>query len=423
MVILVLGLGFYWALANKNIPSNDIANLIDQKIEVVGIIDDEVINYDNSNKFVLKTFENPNNSSSKISVITPRYPEYRYGDKLKISGLLKKPQEGFETAYLFKDDIYSVLIFPKIEILETNQGNLIYQYLFSFKNRFEGIINSSLSEPHSSLLNGMLFGERLPKDLKEDFIKVGISHLTALSGFNVLIIATFLFSVFNYLLVDRVIAFYFSLIFITLFVLMTGASASVVRAGIMVAVFLLARKIGRPFSVLPSLVLALVVMVIFDPKILIFDIGFQLSFLATLGLIYLYPVFEEKLKNWGNFLSLREYFSASLSAQIFLLPVIIYSFGSLSLLSPVVNILILPTVPAIMFLGFLSGFVGFLSGLMANLVSMVNYLFLEYIIVITKFFTSFELVSIYVGKVSIIFVVVYYLGLIWFIRRNLLKLV
>lgn len=420
--ILSFVLGFFLAVGGNSLGEFHVLRYNGQEIFLEGEIIEEIKIYDKSIKFVFEAEKiGDGKAEGRILVTGGRYPKYEYGDRLKISGRLKAPENsGFDIkTYLAKDDIYSVMDFPKIELIESGGGNLIYKLLFAFKNKFENAIEQGLSEPSASLMKGILFGERLPMDLKEVFVKTGVAHITALSGFNVSIIALFLFAAFDYFMVSRTVSFYLSVVFIILFTLMTGASASVVRAAIMGILLITARKIGRPYTAIYALIFAGVIMVFLNPKVLVFDLGFQLSFLSTLGLIYLYPILENKFSGLPDFLSFKEYLGATLASQIFVLPLLIYNFGQLSLIAPLANILILPAVPLSMFFGFLGGFVGLISISAAKFIFFFIFIFLEYMIKITGFLASFSYSAIYLGSVSIIFVIFYYFVLTVFIKDSI----
>ncbi len=416
---LIFILGVCW-FSLSNIKSDiSISRNNGQSVILEGIITEEVKIFNNSVRFVLGAERvNGQRTSGKVQVVANSYPQYSYGDRLRVSGNLREPEEGLfkEKSYLAKDDIYSVLIFPEIDLISRGNGNPFYGVLFSFKKSFERTIEKGLSEPYASLLKGIIFGESLPKDLKENFIKTGVSHITALSGFNISIIAFFLFFIFDYFMFGRTLAFYLSILFIMLFALMTGASASVIRASFMATLLLVARKIGRPYSAVYALIFAGLIMIIFNPKIIAFDLAFQLSFLATLGLIFLYPDLENKFSKIPDFLKLRQYLSATLAAQIFVLPLLIYKFGGLSLISPLVNILILPMIPIIMILGFLGGFLGLISTFISEIVFMFAYLPLLYIVKISEFFARFPGGFVYLGKLPVVFVILSYLSLFLFLQ-------
>ncbi|MBI2003478.1 MAG: ComEC/Rec2 family competence protein [Parcubacteria group bacterium] len=182
-------------------------------------------------------------------------------------------------------------------------------------------------------------------------------------------------------------AFWVTVLAIAAFTVLTGASASVIRAALMGILVLLAYREGRFYSMTNSIVLAGTVMIALNPKVLRFDAGFQLSFLATLGLVRLAPFFKEKLEKLPEFFNFKENFVATLSAQLAVLPVILYNFGNFSLVSLPANVLILPIIPVTMLFGFLAGISGLVWLPLGNLVGLAAWLLAEYEILIVRLFS------------------------------------
>lgn len=278
---------------------------------------------------------------------------------------------------------------------EIKKFTQLQKSLFELKSNFEKSINKTLPEPQASFLAGLTVGARrsLPEEFKEDLIKTGTIHLVALSGYNVTIIAQFVNLFFGTFL-SRQISFWLAIIFITLFALMTGASASIVRAAIMGILVLIARRESRLYNVRNALIFSGSLMVFQNPQILIWDIGFQLSFLATLGLIYFTPFFEKRLGKITNFLNIKESLIATLSAQSAVLPFLLFYFSRLSLISPLANIFILPFVPFSMLLGFLIGVSSFIFLPLAHLFALPAWLLLTYKIKIIEILASLPYSSI-----------------------------
>lgn len=245
-------------------------------------------------------------------------------------------------------------------------------------------ISRALPEPQASYLAGVLVGVRrdIPSDLKQAFRRTGTSHLTALSGYNVTVIA----NMFGFMTRSLLI----SIGGIILFVLATGASPSVVRAAIMGALVLLARREGREFNMKTALLAAVALMLFFDPELLRGDIGFQLSVLATAGLLYIAPYFDSLLRFMPARFGVREAASATLAAQIATFPLILYYFGAVSLLAPLANILVVVTVPAVMAAGLVAGLAGIALPPLSAIFAFPAYLILSYQIGIIQFFASLD---------------------------------
>lgn len=356
-------------------------------VSVLGVICEEVDKRRSSIKITVCTEE----TYGKILVTLPKYPNYEYGDKVQLKGNLQAP-ENFEDFsyqnYLARYDIYSVMYFPEISVISKNHGSLFFHFLFKVKVFFESRIEIIFPEPHSSLLAGLILGSRrgIPEDLMEKFNAVGLTHIIAISGYNVTIVIAAISGLFRFL--RRKLRIIFSVLAILIFVFLVGCSASVVRAAIMGILALFAVWVGRKSEVGISLLFAAFLMTLFNPKILVYDISFQLSFAATIGLIYISPFLERVFKKVPSFFAVKESLVMTLSAQAATIPLILLYFGRFSLIAPLANVLVLPLVPFAMFLGFaavlldtvflkfLSLIVGYVGwGVLEVIISIVEVLF------------------------------------------------
>ncbi|MBU2539625.1 competence protein ComEC family protein [Patescibacteria group bacterium] len=293
--------------------------------------------------------------SGKVLIKTNKYPGYNYADVILIKGLLKTPQqfEGFDYKdYLAKKGIFSLIDWPEIELFAKEDYSNFWQFsygqILKFKNKIRENINQNFSFTESKLLSGILLGDQasFSEEFKEKLNTTGLRHITAISGMNVAIICSVLMSLFLGIGLWRNQAFYLTVIFIFLFVAMIGFQPSVVRAGIMGAIMLLAQKFGRLSTSTRAIVITATIMLLLNPMLLRWNIGFQLSFLAILGIVLLSKPIESFLKfiPQEKFINLRSIISATLSAQIFTLPILIYNFGQISLIAPITNILVVPIV-------------------------------------------------------------------------------
>jgi len=325
--------------------------------------------------------------SVKLLATVDRYPEYKYGDELKIIGKLQTPPifEDFNYKnYLLKDGIYSVIYYPQIEIIARGRASGAYAKILEFKKKLRQSIGENISPPQSAILGAMLLGDknRLSDDWKEKLNIVGIRHITAVSGLHIVLLSGILVSFFLWLGFWRNQAIYFSLVLIAFFVLMTGLQSSGIRAGIMGSLFLLAQKFGRKAASFRSLTLAAAVMLTINPLLLFYDVGFQLSFLAALGIISLSAIFKRWLK--------LDILAMTFSAYFFTLPVLIYNFGQVSLAAPLTNLLILPFVYWIMLFGFVFALAGMFWSIPGLILSFPCWFLLGYLIKITEFFNQFS---------------------------------
>ncbi len=213
-------------------------------------------------------------------------------------------------------------------------------------------IMSDYHSPQSDLLAGILLGvqETMTEGLRQEFRATGTSHIVALSGFNVTIIITVMAGALS-ALIGRRLAVAPMMVFVIAFVIMTGASASVTRAAVMAIIALLAVQLGRPVAISRVLAYALVAMTAINPLLLGYDLGFQLSFLATIGLVYCSALLETRLRFIPATFALRSNFATTLGAMVATEPLLLWTFGRLSIVAPLVNLAVLPFIPLIMATG------------------------------------------------------------------------
>ncbi|MBE7467884.1 MAG: DNA internalization-related competence protein ComEC/Rec2 [Anaerolineae bacterium] len=312
--------------------------------------------------------------SGLLLVRAPRYPERFYGDRLTVAGQLETPPvfEDFSYKdYLARFGIHSLMRRPRIELIASNQGNPFWTALLVFKTRASQTINRLLAEPYASLLNGILLGIEtgIPKGLYETFNLTGTSHIIVISGSNISLIAG-IFLLLGQKILGKRYAPPLAIGGIIIYTFLVGADAAVSRAAVMGCVFVLAIWVGRPGLALNSLIFSGFVLTLLNPLILA-DVGFQLSFTATLGLILLVPPLERsmfgllqrllKTERVGLAMALlNELLIVTLAAQIITGPLIVYHFGRLSLVSLLTNLLILPVQPPVMIVGGLATLAGML---------------------------------------------------------------
>ncbi len=335
----------------------------------------------------------------RVLIKTNLYPEYFYGDTLKLNGKAETPENfsGFDYQnYLAKDNIFLISQYPEITLINRPANKSFYGYLLDIKKSFIDIINKILLEPQASFLAALLVGAKrtLPPDLVDAFNRTGTSHIVAISGYNISIVSIMLLNFLSYLLLPRRLIFWLVGIGLVLFTLIAGAGASVVRAAIMGGLLILAKREGRSYQITNAIIFAGTAMLFFNPYLLRYDASFQLSFLATLGLVYLAPHFNKWFSRLPNFLSFRANLAATLSAQIMTLPIILFGFGRFSLIAVLANVLILPVVPLTMLFGFLAGLMGLISLKIAAIFILPAWFMLSYQIWVVKILSLLPFASI-----------------------------
>ncbi|MCX6761943.1 MAG: ComEC/Rec2 family competence protein [Candidatus Moranbacteria bacterium] len=351
----------------------------------------------------------PNNTDYNILIQESAYKNFAYGDELELKCQLAIPKNMADStfdykAYLARQDIFYLCQKPQIEKTGQNLGNGFYATVVALKNKFSAKIYALIPSPEAGLLEGLIIGGsgNLSKEIQADFSRTGMTHIVAVSGYNITIVAQYLMILGFFIGLWRRQAFWFALIGIWIFILMTGFPTSAIRAGVMGTLLLYAMKNGRLANAGNAIIFSATVMLWWNPLLLRYDVGFQLSFLATIGIVYFYPIFEkffgEKLKKYPTIISLiSEILFMSLSAQIFVLPIILFNFQALSLISPVTNILVLPILPFTMLIGFLAVAVSFIFQPLAVLFSWLAYLSLRYEIFVIHYFANLKFSALAVG--------------------------
>ncbi len=387
---LAFGIGFVFGVSRFlfSIPDfgiHDVAYYrdISRTVTVEGIIMTEVDTRSDRQYLLIKTLWLEDNNyrdavHGKLLVKAKRYPEYSYGDKIKIQAKLVSPPTFDTFSYsdlLAKDDIYVVAYNPKIYLLAHAQGEPFWALVFGIKTTLSERINELFSEPEAGLVAGLLLGLRrsIPADIMDDFSRAGLTHILAISGYNVSLMVVIFGLIFQR--AGRRWRFFGMLGGILFLVLFTGFSASIIRAALMGGFVLFAILRGRKSNGLLMLFLSAFIMVFFQPRMLTVDLSFQLSFLATLGLIMCLPFIEKYSKKLPHFL--EENLSVTLAAQVFTTPLILYKFGKFSLIAPVANILFLPFVPIIMFFSFFGILISYIFPSFAMIFNSVAWVLLK----------------------------------------------
>lgn len=390
-----------------------------KKVEIVGVVDSEP-EKDIVTKFVVEVLsvDEKKDIRGKILVTVRNYPEREFGEKIKISGEVKEPEDFEDFSYknyLSRFGVYSVMSFPEVEPTKSQfvergfTENIWFQTRFrlnSLRKIFETGIEMTLPEPHASFMSGLILGSKksIPDWLLDEFKITGTTHIIALSGFNITIIVVVLKNLTHGL--SRRLSFWFPILSVFLFVVLTGAQASVVRAAIMGSMLLLATRLGRQGNAFVSIAFTAAAMICLNPLILRFDIGFQLSFAALVGLIYVAPFIDKYFLRLPKIIA--ENLSLTLAAQIAAAPIIIYNFKTFSFIAPVANVLILPLIPLVMAIGFISSVLAILFEPLGRLLGYLAFGFLEYMIRVVEYLSSVPIASIDIEMKSPIYILVYY---------------
>jgi competence protein ComEC len=371
-------------------------------------------------------------------VYVERYPAYRYGDELTLNGRLLQPAsfDDFDYAcYLARQDIYTVMFYPEVTLTASDRGSPVLGWIFTVRHRLEQNLARVLPEPQASLAQGILLGLRgnIPADINNDFKRSGLTHILAISGMNLTIIAGLLVGLFTRLLGKR----HYVYVWLTAgtvwgYVLLTGLSASVVRAAIMASVFLLAELAGRQKNAGPALWLAALIMALANPLVL-WDVSFQLSLIAMFGIIYLSPHLKDFVKPAEERVTSRipvagplaglilESLALTLAATIVVWPLLVSYFGQVSVVTPLTTLLATPLLPAIILLSMAAALAAFIYFPLAVVLGWLTWFFTSCLSWLAWFFSRLPGAARPVNLTSPGLIVVYYTMLLvmyWLLARR-----
>ena len=340
-------------------------------------------------------------------------PLYAEGQELEVSGILR----------LYDPPPPDPRRFPigRIDrpVIETRPGSGggATGLLAEVRNRIDSAIEQALPEPHSALLSAILLGIRadIPRPLMNDMNAAGLTHLIAISGYNVTLLAIVIRRLAGVLLGRR--AVFVVMAVLPMYAILVGADPPVVRATIMAELVLFAWIVGRESHLLTTLMLSAAAMTLVDPEIL-GQASFQLSFVATLGLVTLAPRISAALGFMPRLLA--EVIAVAVAAQILVSPLLAVHFGRLSLLAVPANVMATPISPWVMSSGALTS-IWSLAGLPGReLVGWTVWIPLEYLIWLSRFWGSLPLSQVRIPPVPEWAVVMSYAaiaGSIWFASR------
>jgi competence protein ComEC len=337
-----------------------------------------------------------------VLVRAPQTDDLRYGDRVAATGLLITPAE-FDTFsyadYLARSGIYSIMTNATVRIIEPASSSLPGMTI-ELRQQAQARIAAAIPEPAAGLLTGILLGDErwMSPELTDDFSAVGASHIIAISGFNMAIIAGVLTGSLKRITTQSGLIALIGVAVLAFYTLLVGASPAVVRAAVMSSLLVIGEALRRNAYVPASLGFAALIMSALNPNVL-FDIGFQLSFLATIGL----ALFADPLSRRFDALLFRSFPAAiartlsawlteplivTLAVQITTLPLIMAVFGRLSLVFLPVNLLIIPVQAALMILGLAGVIIAFLLPALGQLVLWLTLILLTWTIGVVRFFAD-----------------------------------
>jgi competence protein ComEC len=341
--------------------------------------------------------------SGAILVYVPPFPEYKYGDRLTLIGKLLEPPV-FDTfdwrAYLASDEVFATVLSPSVSAVSPGHGNFALNAIYDIRQKLADGIAAALPEPHASLAQGLALGIRsnIPDDVNQAFSASGTSHLLAVSGQNLAIIAAVLLFAIRGLIGRRGYWYvWLAMAAVWGFTVLSGLAPPVVRGAIMASIFLLAEFFGRQKAAAPALCFAAAIMVAANTQLL-WSASFQMSFAAMAGLIFLlHPLDKfarrlalkvpgENSRFYSIFRWLLEGLAVSTAAVAGVLPLIAYYFGSVSLAGGIATLAAAPALPLIIFGGLLTGAAAIIHPVLAIPLGAVTWLGLSYLLAAVELF-------------------------------------
>ncbi|WKZ37219.1 MAG: ComEC/Rec2 family competence protein [Anaerolineales bacterium] len=364
-------------------------------------------------------------ASGLLLVRVPINQTYEYGERVRLRGQLKTPPENEEFSYreyLARFGIHSYMTQSEVTRLPGAGGNPVYVQTYKFKTRLLEKTYRLFPDPEASLLAGILLGEQagLSEKLQQAFKDTGTAHIIAISGFNIAIIAGLFFSIFKNLFGERIGAV-LAIVGIFFYAFLVGGDAAVMRAAFMGSVSLFARQVGRRNDGMNALMAVALLMALINPLVL-WDVSFQLSFFATLGLI----LYSEPFSNFTNRIIERiikedtstiariinENIVLTFAAQLTTIPIMAYHFKRISLISFIANPFILPVQPPVMIVSGLALLVSVVFHPLGQLIAWIAWPFSAYSIRVVELFDKVPHGVIILGNSSIWFVLVFFATLL-----------
>ena len=330
-----------------------------------------------------------------VLALLPAHALVHYGDTVRVSGTLRLP-EAFDTglgrefdypSYLADQGIDYEVPLARIDV-SGNTGNPIEAAAFALKENYLAGTRAVLPEPEAGLAGGITVGDKrsIGPELTAAFQRDSLVHMVVLSGYNITVVLNAIAWTMRYL--PRTVQFGGSIGVVAFFILISGGASSAARSGLMALIAVFARATHRVYLGERALAAVAVAMVAWNPWTLAFDPSFQLSALATLGLILFTPIFAAWFARIPEKFGAREILSSTCATQLMVLPLLLYQNGTLSLVSLPANLLALVPVPFAMLFSFIAALGGMLFGGLASILALPAYALLWYIIAIAQFLAS-----------------------------------
>lgn len=412
---------------NQTFLKSDYPSVLDyagKEIVITGTVEGEIIAREMAQEATLSNLMiNQEKIQGKILVRLPKFQKFFSGNLLdfRCQLVLPKSFNGFDyVAYLASRGVYAICYEPESLVVQGEEKQSLRGILLSVRLALIERLGLIFPEPTAAFMSGILFGGSggLSDDLKGDFSRTGLSHVMAASGYNVSIFSQMLLLLLMRSVLGRRKALIVSGFLVIVYIFLAGATPPVIRAGIMAVTVMLGVWLGRAPKAGNLLLLSGALMLLVNPR-LISDVGFQLSFAATGGLMLLGSWFEKHLSFLPEIFSLRQACSASLAAISATLPIMLWHFGSTSLVAPLVNLLVLPWIPYLMLLGGISLIVSWLSLVLGTLLAVPATVLSSFVLLMISWFGAVSFAAVSLPKIfSAILAFGFFIFLLWLARQS-----
>ena len=400
----------------KNIKESD-------EISIIGTIVSDPQEKEYKTKYILKIDtinSNKKYKNTKVILYTKKGKEtLKYGDKIELVGNFKLAQErrnpgGFDYRFYLKTKkIYGIVTTKNTKKLKENNVNIISMIANKTANVIKNQSKKLLKNKEACLLIGLLIGDtdEIDEETKEDFRNSNLTHMLAVSGLHVSYVLLGVNYIITKVKIHKKLSKIIVMLLILFFILVTGATPSVLRAGTMTIYLIIGGIFYRRISVFSSLNLSLLVIIIMNPYCL-FDVGLQLSYAGTIGIVYLYPIIKERIYNKANSILI------TISANIVIIPIMLYNFNTISLTFFISNLLAGPIIGIIIILGFSIIIISLIFFPIANIFSKILNLLIILFLNTAKACANLPFSKIFIITPTLKYIFLYYCLLVFIIIKE-----
>jgi competence protein ComEC len=353
LVLFIAGcwVGVTWF--NLGHQENSYNSYFEQKVIIEGyVVSDPEVYQQNQHRFEILP---ESIFKQKIFITTYSKDIFNYGDKIYLIGKLKQPKNTGDydyVNYLAAKGIFAQISSSDIFITGKSKLNPLIYYSLKVKHFVYRSFQHRLPKEQAALLIALIVGQKdlMSKDVVAAFSATGTAHLIAVSGYILTLLLAFSGQASAY--IGKMKTLLISLSIAMVYIVMAGFAPGVIRAAIMSGIYVLSKSFGRQYQLMPALVLTAAILVAQNPLIVKHDIGFALSFLSIVGIIYLSPILKDLLSFLPEKFLIKEIVCTTLAAQFITVPLTVYYFKELSLIAPIANLMIIPMVEPILAIGY-----------------------------------------------------------------------